>query len=123
MSRDKSKDPKKTAAMAEEILLSGDLTLQTAGAVKELFARAVAGGGDTTFRFADVGDVDLSFIQILCAAQTTAQSKGNQLHFEGDWPESLARLLEDSGLNTQVRCSPDGDVKCPWINHTTDEQL
>lgn len=122
MSRAKSKESNETNVQPEAIVLSGDLTLQTAGAVRDLFARAVAGAGTATFRFAEVGAVDLSFIQILCAAQLSAHGSGKRLHFEGGWPESLTRLLEESGLNTQIRCSPDGGIECPWNNFTTEEQ-
>ena len=123
MSREKSKGSKKATAGEETFLLSGDLTLQTAGAVKELFTRAVAADGETTFRFDEIGAVDLSFIQILCAAQLAAHGQGKQIHFAGGWPEPLTRLLEESGLNAQIRCSPDGGIKCPWINNdTTDDQ-
>jgi len=107
----------KKSAVAEH-LLTGDLTLTTAAEVKELFVKALAQKKDMIFRFVNVGDIDLSFVQILCSAHHAAHENGKKLKLEGDSPGSFSRLLEESGLNVHVGCSLDGDVECPWLINT-----
>jgi anti-anti-sigma regulatory factor len=113
----KAATPKKKSQKAEH-LLSGDLTLQVAAEVKAVFVKALAAKGDVTFRFEEVGDVDLSFIQILCSAHRSAHDDGKKFIFTGEWPESFATLLDESGLNVHVGCSLDSGVECPWILDT-----
>lgn len=109
MSAEQNKKSKK-----KEHILSGDLTLQVAGEVKESFVRALSGKGDVTFRFDDIGDVDLSFIQILCSAHRFAHDEGKKINFSGEWPEPFTTLIEESGLNVHVGCSLGGGIECPW---------
>jgi len=118
--KNKSNSAKKKKTIKKtQSILSGDLTLQTAGAVKDLFAKVIKAKGDATFRFENVGDVDLSFIQIVCSAHRLAHDNGKCINFEGEWPEAFAQLLEESGLNVHVGCSLDGGVECPWISNKT----
>ena len=56
----RTRNTSKKKSAAAKHLLTGDLTLQTAAAVKELFDKAVSAKGDVTFRLDNVGDVDLS---------------------------------------------------------------
>ena len=112
---------KKNTTTRARNLLTGDLTLQSAGAVKEIFSKAIAAKGDATFYFEKVDDVDLSFVQILCSAHRTAHEKGKKFNFEGEWPASFLQVLEESGLNVHVGCSLEGGVECPWITNKSSE--
>lgn len=111
--KSKAATSEKKTQTAEHVL-SGDLTLQVAGEVKALFVKALSAKGDVTFRFEDVGDVDLSFIQMLCSAHRSAHDDGKKFNLAGTWPKSLTALLEESGLNVHVGCSLDSGIECPW---------
>ena len=112
----KQKTAAKPKSNKKENILEGDLTLQNSTAIRELFARSIAGRSkDITFSFKDVGDVDLSFVQILCAAHRTAHDKGIKISFSGCWPESFTNLISEAGLNEHVGCVSDCSIECPWL--------
>jgi anti-anti-sigma regulatory factor len=118
-----AKKATKKKSTAGEYRLTGDLTLPTAPELKKLFIKAISAKGDLTFRFDKVGDVDLSFVQILCATHRAVHEKGRKITFTGNVPESFTRLLEESGLNVHVGCSLDNNAECPWsINSTSEKQ-
>ncbi len=111
------KPPAKAAGKKKEHVLEGELTLQNAAAIKELFAKAISGRRKKlAFTFRDVADVDLSFVQILCAAHRAAHEKGKTIEFTGCWPEPFTGLIQEAGLNEHVGCVTDCSLECPWLD-------
>lgn len=100
----------------EEYVLSGDLTLQRATEIKNGIVNVIEAKGEAVLRFDDVGEIDLSLIQILCSAHRTACEKGESIRFEGQWPQNFVSLLEETGLDEHAGCSLDGNVECAWID-------
>ena len=113
-----AKSAKPKAGRKGEVLC-GDLTLQNAAAIKSQFVKAVAGRSKKiVFRFEDVSDVDLSFVQILCSAHRMAHDKGKSIEFQGCWPEPFSNLIKESGLNEHVGCVADCSIECPWLDNS-----
>ena len=112
----KKKSVAKSKGNNKAHILEGDLTLQNSTAIRELFSKSIASRSkNITFSFKDVGDVDLSFVQILCAAHRTAHDKGKTIAFSGCWPESFTNLIIEAGLNEHVGCVSDCSIECPWL--------
>ena len=101
---------------AVEHELSGDLTLVNIAEVKTKIASALAAADSVTFRFGEVGSVDLSFVQLLCSAYRTAHDQEKSLSFSGEWPTAFSELAEASGLTGHVGCSTDCSLACLWLN-------
>ncbi len=107
---------KKASGNKKGYILEGDLTLQNSTAIRELFSSSIAGRSkNIAFSFKDVGEVDLSFVQILCAAHRTAHDKGKTIVFSGCWPEAFTDLISEAGLNEHVGCVSDCSIECPWL--------
>jgi anti-anti-sigma regulatory factor len=82
-----------------EVLLAGNLTLARSLAVKGELERALE-GSPVVISFGEVENVDLAFLQVLCAARRTAIRDGKEIVFRGETvPSMIAELVEDVGLH------------------------
>ena len=104
---------------ASALVFSGDLTLRTATEVKKNVTKVLASSATIQVSFKDVSDVDLSFVQIICAAHRSAVTDGKKIEFPVQWPEAFVNLTKESGLNGHVGCSSDGHILCPWLINNT----
>ncbi len=83
----------------KELLLAGNLTLARSLAVKEELERALEWSRVEIF-FGEVESVDLTFLQVLCAARRTALRDGKEIVFPGETvPAVIAELVKDVGLH------------------------
>lgn len=83
----------------KEVFLAGNLTLARSLAVKEELERALE-GSPVIISFGEVENVDLAFLQVLCAARRTASRDGKEIVFRGETvPSVIAELVKDVGLH------------------------
>jgi anti-anti-sigma regulatory factor len=83
----------------KELLLAGNLTLARSLAVKEELEGALEWSRVEIF-FGEVESVDLTFLQVLCAARRTALRDGKEIVFPGETvPAVIAELVKDVGLH------------------------
>ena len=81
-----------------EVTLAGDLTLPRAGEIREQLLSALE-GEEVVLRFGGTGAVDLSFVQLLCAARRSASVRERRLTVAGDpVPRAVASLVRRAGL-------------------------
>ena len=104
---------------AGALVFSGDLTLPTATEVKKNVMKVLASSTVVQVSFKEVSDVDLSFVQIICAAHRSAVTDGKKIEFPVKWPEAFINLTKESGLDGHVGCSNDDHILCPWLKNST----
>lgn len=75
------------------LTLTGPLTVERASVIKETFEQGLkqAGAGPLYFRVEETPEIDLSFIQILVAAQKTAQKNATRILAQ----DGLLSLLDE----------------------------
>ncbi len=80
------------------IVLTGRLTIERAAELKDMFAQALDAGDDVSVDLSGVEDADVTFLQVLWAAYTSAGQRGLRISLAGEIPESLKELAGRAGL-------------------------
>jgi anti-anti-sigma regulatory factor len=87
------------------IVAGGRLTCSHAGQLHKELLEAFAGGGRVDLFLHDVREVDLTFLQLLCAAHRTAAAKGAVFTVGGlDATGPVLRLIRAAGAELGVGC-------------------
>jgi len=97
-----------------KLALSGDLTLLQAAQMREALQQELAAAEQLEVVFSDVGSVDLSLVQVLCAAHRSARKAGKNIILPGGLPDAFVRLIDDGGFYGHIGCSLDGRIACVW---------
>lgn len=95
----KSKEQKGGAV--QEVVLGGELTIRRVAALKTDLERALGAGGGVQLRLAEVTEVDLAFLQLLCAAQSQAILRQQSFRVTGDTAGRFAEALRQGGFLPQ----------------------
>jgi hypothetical protein len=61
-----------------------------------------------------VNEIDLSCLQVLCAAHRSAVASGRDITTTGKWPDAFARAVEESGYSRGRNCRSPRSVRCLW---------
>lgn len=104
----------KSAAGSSELLWQGDLSVRRIAALKEELQSALDGHERLTLRLTAVAEVDLAFLQMLCAAHRYASRNKKELAVVGDAERVFATTLELAGFSRHVGCALDCDGSCLW---------
>ena len=107
---------------AGTLCLDGDLTIERAAELLEVCRQAVAAHDSISVTFGEVGAVDLTCLQLLCAAHRSAVAQGKQFRFAGQRPEILDEAACRAGFIRKRKCqmNPEHD-DCLWLGGTCDE--
>jgi anti-anti-sigma factor len=80
------------------INLSGSLAVDRAAALKEELTKALEGCESVVINISQVEEIDLSCLQVLYSAGSTAKTKGKGLHFAGSAPAKVVKRLAACGF-------------------------
>ncbi len=81
-----------------ELDLRGPLTLRHAAGIRERILAALQASPNLVLRIDDENEVDVSFVQILLAAQLTARTAGGALRLQQPPGAALSRVIEEGGF-------------------------
>ena len=85
------------------IVAGGRLTSSGAGTLHKIFLEAFAGASRVDLFLHDVQEVDLAFLQLLCAAQRTAAAQGTVFTVGGlETAAPVLQLIRDAGAQQGV---------------------
>lgn len=87
-----------TAGSDAAIVLTGRLTIERAAELKDMFAQALDAGEDVSVDLSQVEDADVTFLQVLWAAYTSAGQRGLRISLDGEIPEGLKELAGRAGF-------------------------
>ena len=108
---------KKTKSVAtKDLVLSGSLSLRSASDIRKQLLVALDEADTVKLLLQDVEDVDLSLVQIICAAHRSAVSNNKVLLLQDKLPDAFVQIIEDAGLNGHIGCSTDDRGCCVWQN-------
>lgn len=97
-----------------KLKLTGELTLLQAAELRDALQNELAAGEEVEVVFSKVESVDLSLLQVLCAAHRSARKAGKLLSLPGNLPTSLVKLIDEGGFHGHIGCALDGRVACVW---------
>jgi anti-anti-sigma regulatory factor len=79
------------------LIMEGALTIERAGEVKEMILNAMRNSATVVMRFMENSRIDISFLQLVCAAHRSALSSGKHLKLVQDIPDSLLKEIRSAG--------------------------
>jgi anti-anti-sigma regulatory factor len=95
--------------------LEGELTIQYAGALKEVLLKALAEGKELSLDLEGVAEADVACLQVLCSAHKTFLAADKTLKTIGPVSESFERSVKDSGYRRTIGCHSDPERNCLWV--------
>lgn len=103
----------KTESGREGLLtLSGDMDLAHAQEMRELLLTTIQEVDTLRLVLNDVASVDLSFVQLLCAAHRECEKLEKTIILQSDTEGLLQELLQGVGYYKQIGCSDDEQKSC-----------
>ncbi|MEO5331097.1 MAG: STAS domain-containing protein [Magnetococcus sp. YQC-5] len=94
------------------LVLSGSLTIQQALSLQEILLQAVGEGNQLAINVEQVETLDLTALQLLCAAHRSLIKNGKKVTREGAIPEIVHRIVRESGF---LGCLDTGDDIGLWM--------
>jgi ABC-type transporter Mla MlaB component len=98
-----------------KLVLQGELTLDHIRPLQDSLKNALDTVRSLDIDMEDVTEIDLSFLQILCAAHRTAMKTGKTLKLAGGPPKVFQQAMDDNGYSRQSGCSLDAGKTCLWV--------
>src|SRR5512135_1534026 len=89
------------------LVLDGELTVQRADELRAALMNSLSCAGRLVISFEDVTGVDLSCLQLLCAARMTSAKRNKRLAISGGMPEVFKRAVRDAGYWRHIACMSD----------------
>ena len=95
--------------------VSGSLTIQHAAAMREAILEAFAKAESVTVDLESLEKIDLTGLQLLCAAHRTSIGQRKQLTVLGVTSDQVIDAAQLAGFFRHVGCSLDVERTCIWI--------
>ncbi|MDD5642731.1 MAG: STAS domain-containing protein [Syntrophales bacterium] len=108
------KNKKKASPNHEVLKFAGDLTIDNAQELHRVLLAALDNATEISLTFAEVTAVDLSFVQLLCAAHRTAIRADKTLKLADPRPEVLKAAVRETGFIRERGCNLDSQGSCLW---------
>ncbi len=104
------------------LTLAGDLTMAHVLKTKKAVLGAIGEVDTLRLDLKEVAEVDVSFVQLLCAAHRECFLSEKGLFLEGEVSNVMENLLERAGYLKQCGCFPAAKKSCLWsecsLNHS-----
>lgn len=100
----------------EIIISSGDrLTVETAADFARLASEALAASDKVAMEFDPALRIDITGVQIICAACKSAAVSGKSFSYHGLQPPGLAEMIAASGAERSTVCKHNNASSCVWF--------
>lgn len=108
------KNKKKESFKTEILKLHGDLTIENTRELHQILLTGLDKAAGLALSFENVTAVDLSFIQLVCAAHRTAIRADKTMKLAGPRPEVLQKAVRETGFIRETGCVLDTQDSCIW---------
>lgn len=106
-----------TKAGKEGVLsLTGNLTMVEALETKKTLLEAIQSVDRLHLDLQAIESVDVSFIQLMCAAHRECFLSSKEIFIQGDVPDTIEDFLERAGYSKQHGCYSEALASCLWCN-------
>lgn len=99
------------------VTFEGELTWDRADSIREKLIREIIDADSVEIRLGRVTAVDLSFLQLLCAAHRSAVRLNKKISLTGRSPLPFKEAVKDAGYARTIGCSPEREESCLWSEH------
>jgi anti-anti-sigma factor len=80
------------------IRLEGEVTIATAPELKSLLTEALGSAKELRIDLERANEMDITALQLLCAAEREARGSGRVIALEGRLPDEISICLSEAGL-------------------------
>jgi len=94
--------------------LSGDLTIQNADRFKAILEEVLDAADSLVINIESVTEIDLSCLQLFCAAHRTSARLSKALKIEQSYPAVIKQTLNKTGYPRNAGCHSDMKGQCLW---------
>ena len=105
---------KKESPKTDVLKICGDLTIENARELHKTLLAALDNTEQLTLTFDKVTAIDLSFIQLLCAAHRTAVRADKVMKLDRQRPDVLRKAVQETGFFRENGCVLDTQDSCIW---------
>lgn len=100
----------------ETVITSGDrLTIENAADFSRIIREALAVSHLVAIQFEPSVEIDITAVQILCAACKSASDNGRIFTYQGSRPQALADIITRCGAERCAVCKQNNDSTCIWF--------
>jgi len=100
----------------EVLVIAGELNIEHAQALKETLLQSLTGTGPLLLNLENVTAIDLSCLQLLCAAHRS-WLKANRELTVASYSSVFCQTARDAGYSREMGCSIEADRSCLWLCH------
>ncbi|MHB8882175.1 MAG: STAS domain-containing protein [Thermodesulfovibrionales bacterium] len=97
------------------LIMSGSLSIENSASIKEALTKVLERSEHIVLKLEKDSSVDLSFLQILCAAHRAATLKQKTFEVLGVTADTLDLAVTDTGYSRTCGCAWDNDHTCLWV--------
>lgn len=98
--------------------LAGEVTIPWAGELRQAFLDAFDTAATVAVDVREVASVDLTGLQLLCAAHRTSCTRGKGFRLTGERQGAFAEAVALAGFPRHVGCARDVGKTCVWTGGT-----
>jgi anti-anti-sigma regulatory factor len=102
------------SAPESTVVLTGALGVEDAAALREALLAALAASARVAIDAAGVSGIDLTCLQVLCAAHRTAMEGGKDIRIEGCCAPEFAESVRAAGFPMHAGCRHNTTGSCLW---------
>ena len=100
---------------ARILTVKGEMTIQNASEIRSALLEAFADVEVLSLDMAEVTEIDLTGLQLLCAAHRTATTDKKSFCISGTDNETVKSMIRDAGFDRHTGCVHDIDKTCIWV--------
>lgn len=97
------------------VSISGPMTVQYAGELKSALLAVLNNAGRIHLDVANVTEVDLAGLQLLCSAHRTSVQQNKEFAFCEGYNEVVKKIGREAGFQRHVGCALDKGNSCIWV--------
>jgi anti-anti-sigma regulatory factor len=96
------------------LVFNGEMTIRNACKIRSALIDAFSGGNNLHLDLNGVTEVDLTGLQLICAAHISSIKLDRCFSFDSSNNESLQKIVQDAGFLRHIGCSVDISKTCVW---------
>ena len=98
------------------LTVSGALTMKHARVLKDAFLEALHNAPAIEVNVENIGDLDVTFAQLVCSAHRTAADLHKQMTITGLEEEQFSQMLGRFGFFRHIGCHESTRKTCLWLH-------
>ena len=97
------------------LTITGSVTIENIDAVKKVLVDIIDQSDHVMVNIADITEVDVTFLQLLCSAHKSMISRNKTLSISESCSKSFLKTIDNSGYSQHKGCKIDTTGSCLWL--------